>query len=230
MRGISYGRASVSAERFVPLFRYTPRSSPLHRTPAPIKLIALIALAPAVFFAPVPILAAISGFLVLLVPLARIEGRTVLRSFGFILKYGAFVLIFRLIGKPLRTEILLPELREGLFYIWRLAAILTAGTVFYESTSGSEIRETLSLPRRFLIRLRPSLSRLPDIAFELSLTIIFIPRVFEVWTDLDRAWAARGGRLSSGRLRKMRILLPLLIIQLFEMAGTTARAIRNRSE
>ncbi len=232
MPGISSGRATVSvkADRFIPLFRYTPRSSPVHRTPAPIKMLLLLALAPAVFFGPTALLATLTALLAILFPLARVGGRVILRSFGFILKYGIFVLAFRLVGKSLRPEILLSELRESLFYLWRLSSILMAGTIFYESTSGSEIRRALSLPRTFLIRIHPSLSRLPDIAFELSLTIIFIPRVFEVWTNLDRAWAARGGAHSAGRLRKMRILLPLLVIQLFEMAGTTARAISNRSE
>lgn len=235
----------MSAERYIPLFRYVPRSSPVHRTPATVKLLVLISLAPAVFYGPVYLLVAITAFLAVLFPLARIEVPVIIRSFRVILQYGLFVLAFRLIGKPLQATIILSELHESLFYLWRLSDILMAGTIFYESTSGSQIRSSLSLPRKLLIGFAPRLARLPDIAFELSLTIIMIPRVFDVWTNLDRAWAARGGNLSpvrpgipalylfsplAVRIRKMRILLPLLFIQLFEMAVTTARAISNRSE
>lgn len=137
--------------------------------------------------------------------------------------------------------------RNGL-YLLRLAAALLAGTVFYETTGTLAIRDALdtmlSPAARAIDRMRrKDRSGAPrmnarSIAFQLTLTIIFIPRVFASWTALNRAWDARGGKAGKHELRqiwrrhvwrRLTALVPALIMLLLESARDTARAMENRS-
>lgn len=221
------------------LFAYRPGTTPVHRAHAGIKLVIYCAFSVAAFasapgLSPTALLGALSAFLTVLALLARTPAGTVGRNAGILFWYALFILAFRIAGKEVSPEALRGELVFSGLYIWRLALVLFAGSVFYETTPNLEIRHTLSafqrnIGRPFGLTLP---FRLPDAGFLLSLTITFIPRVFETWTALELSWAARGGnrrRGLAGAVRKTAVLVPLLVSALLAVAADTDRAIRNRT-
>lgn len=164
--------------------------------------------------------------------IARISLSVVFRSIRILIFYALIMFIFRFSGIPTDKTILISQLFESLIYLWQLSLVLFSGTVFFETTSSLEIRNTLQLLQEKLYGLLGNRQFLPDIAFLLSLTITFIPRIFEVWGNLNRSWEARGGNLliwPQKSWKKMTVVIPLLIAHLLTLAAETERAIRNRS-
>lgn len=225
------------------LFAYRPGTSALHHTPAGIKFPVLLGITMAVFSGPWQSVAVSSVLVFLAALLARLETRGRGSALRLLCMWALFIAFFRIIGKPLNADALLGELQETGLYTWRLGVVMLAGAVFYETTSGLEIRDAFAKAEdlinalfSFVHRLSPlrrsiSSPRLPQIAFLLSLTIVFIPRIFDAWSGLERAWTARGGASKGFRagFQKISALLPLLVIRLLALASDTDRAIRNRS-
>jgi len=214
------------------LFAYRSGNSIIHRTPAGIKLLCMIIGTIAACSGSLALLVAISIILGFLVPVSRMKPKTILRNAKIIFWYVVFIFLFRIAGKSLETSVVIEELKETGLYIWQLAVILLTGTIFYETTTNLEIRHTLSSIQNALMRLIGKKINFPDIAFLLSLTITFIPRIFETWENLVHAWNARGGNLHRGIASawyRLTILVPLLIVKLLSVASDTDRAIRNRS-
>ncbi len=221
-----------------PLFLYAAADTPLHRVGAGVKLVALLLTAPFAFSAGVLPLACLTAFLAIATALSRPSGGEILRLARVIAGYGVLMAVFTLAGRPLSIETARVGLSDTALYLWRLALVTLSGSAFYRTTSGFEIRETLTSARDRVVSLLPPLARLPDPVLSLSLTIIFVPRVFAVWTALDRAWMARGGEGARGGNpfaravrggKKLVILLPVLVSNLLSMAETTERAMRNRT-
>lgn len=225
------------------LFRYTARETPIHRVPAGIKLVAMLACTVGVFAGDPGLLVGISVALAGLAFVARVSRVALIRSAGVILWYAVFILVFRLTGKPVQADVWLAEFRATGLYLWQLSDVLLAGTIFYETTGTLDIFHALGtaqrtvrggmnrLCRRFIGKELPEQSTI-DIALLLSLTISFIPRIFRAWDDLGRAWNARGGNLRKtpiNTLKSYAILLPLLVERLLIVAVDTDRAIRNRT-
>jgi biotin transport system permease protein len=225
------------------LFRYTGRETPIHRVSAGIKLVAMLAATVGVFASNFYLLAGISVALASIAIVARISRRALVRGVRVILWYALFILVFRLLGKPVKLDIWQAEFLATGLYLWQLSAVLLAGTIFYETTGTLDLFHTLGTVQEIVLRginrlyHRFSGKNLPetptiDIALLLSLTISFIPRIFRTWDDLCRAWDARGGNLKkpfTSSLNRYTILLPLLVERLLAVAADTDRAIRNRS-
>jgi biotin transport system permease protein len=210
------------------LFSYRSGTTIIHRTPAGVKLAGMIACTIAVFSPFIPALIAASVMLAVTAILARTTARTILSGAKLVLYYGLFIAAFRIIGKPFESSVILAELRAGALYTWQLSAVLLAGTLFYGTTGTTEIAHTLSAIQKAIRWRKP----LPDVAFLLSLTVSFIPRIFSAWADLEKAWATREGNRKHGRaafIRRTTTLIPLLVIKLLSIAYETDRAIRNRS-
>jgi len=220
--------------------------SPLRRIPAIAKLAFMLVVSFLAFANPLIIPAYTGIALVFLALFARLPISLHLKNIKILMWYTVFIVVFRFAG-PLPT---LAAWRTGLFdsgiYIGRLALVLLAGTIFYETTSTLEIRHALYSIQGALYslgsRIFPKKGRNdpsrdipspdPDIALLFSLTISFIPRIFATWSSLNLAWNARGGNLDRGIVgawRRSTILVPLLIVSLLEVASVTDRAIRNRS-
>ncbi len=221
-----------------PLFLYGAADTALHRVGAGVKLVALLLIAPFAFASGPHVLAALSAALAVATALSRPNPGELLRLARVVAGYGILMAAFRLAGRPVTRAAALEGLSETALYLWRLALVTVSGGVFYRTTSGIEIREALTRARARVVSLIPPLARLPDPVLSLSLTMIFIPRVFAVWTALDRSWLARGGECRVRRNpfarayhggRKLVILLPVLVSNLLSMAETTERAMRNRS-
>ncbi len=227
-------------DRQSPLFRFNPVVTPIHRIPALAKLCALVAVSFGVFSTRlfVPFLA--GGALVILAIFAKIPLSSHLKNGRILLWYALFVIVFRFAGPLPPIDAIEQGLAESGLYLFRLALILLAGTVFYETTSTLEIRNALytiqnaiaRMTRRFRTKGSKKTVRVPDVALLLSLTITFIPRIFDSWIRLNHSWDARGGNLHHGfraSIHRITTLVPLLIISLLAVASDTDRAIRNRS-
>lgn len=218
----------ITARTYIPLFRHQPGTTPVHRCPAGIKVLVLMTLTVLVFSGNRPLLAGASVFVLAAALVARLSAGSLMRLFRIMLFYGLFIALVRITGKARSTW--LHELQETAVYLWKLATVFTAGMVFFESTTAVAIHTLLS-------RIRTTCTRilhisLPDFPRAFSLMLLFIPRIFDTWTGLSRAWDARGGNLGKslpGGIRKLVTLVPLLIISLLDVAATTDRAVRNRS-
>lgn len=227
---------------FSNLFGYRPGDSPIHRIPAHIKLAALLPCTAAVFALGIPALAGLTVVMLVLSLAAGITFPVFLRNTRIILIYGILVALFRFTGKPLNGEPWLAEAAESALYLWRLFLVMLTGTLFYETTSTLEIRHALAdfqewvsalLSRAVkLTGIKVKSPELPDIAFLLSLTFTFIPRIFATQALLEDAWDARSGKAHRNpvaAIRRVTVLIPLLVSKLLALAADTERAIRNRS-
>ncbi len=212
------------------LFSYRPGSTVIHHLPAPVKLVLLVIFSAAVSGGPRELLTVASLFIFLVACAARLSVASVRSLIRIIIFYGLFIAIFSIgTGEPDHTY--QERLYSTLLYLWRLATLVTAGSVFYETTSATDVRHCLyALQKKcetLLARYAGRTVQFPDIALLLSLTVSFIPRIFSTWDSLNSAWLARGG--SKNGPRKMGVLLPLLLIRLLYIAADTDRAVRNRS-
>jgi len=224
------------------LFGYRPGNSPIHRIPVHLKLAFLLPCTAAVFALPVPALAGASLVFLGLSWLAGISLPVFMRNTRIVFMYGILVGLFRFVGLPWNAGIWLAYAAESGLYLWRLFLVMLTGTLFYETTGTLEIRHALAdIQHRlaaFLVRtagiagIRKPMPELPDVAFLLSLTISFIPRIFEAWSVIEDSWNARGGRTHRNpvaAVRRISLLVPLLVSKLLALAADTERAIRSRS-
>lgn len=223
-------RASLSGS----LFAYQWRDTPLHNRAAGLKLCICLVCAPVCLALPLPWLVLPAVFLILLVLIARVPASSLVRIVRILVIYGLFLFFLRINF----TDSLIVQFTSALVpvadYLCRLALIFLAGTVFYETTSPAEIRRLLAGPEN---RFQPSNFSNPASAFlaglpELfSLTLGFIPRIFSLWQDLDRAWRSRAGtgRSVPAVWKRITHLVPALVSLSLARAADTERALRNRN-
>ena len=234
------GRKRVKGKNAT-LFGYRAANTPIHRASAIGKLAAL-AIAGFCAFASHPVFPLAAGAtLVIAAVLAKVPFSSHRRNFGIVAGYAVLIAVFRFIGPLPDRASLIGGLTETGIYVSRLAIALLAGTVFYETTGSLAVRDALYGIQRLFVRatrLLPFRRRVEadapgiDLALLFSLTVSFIPRVFETWDRLNRSWDARGGnarRGIRGALVRVSTLIPILIITLLGVASVTERAIRNRS-
>ena len=116
----------------------------------------------------------------------------------------------------------------------RLALIVQISALLFRTTTSVEIREGLGAVEQFV---RLKLSRLPllgkrislrpHFAENISLFLCFIPEIFAVWTSVNLAWKARGGKQG---LAMIKTLIFVLISLCFERAALKARALEARGD
>ncbi|ULQ59780.1 energy-coupling factor transporter transmembrane protein EcfT [Brucepastera parasyntrophica] len=192
----------MKQKAYIPLFQYRPAKTFLHRIPAGWKFAFLIAFTIVIFRLNALIIAILAGIMLALTFAVRTPFSVFARNMRIILWYGLFIMLFGLAGKTYDALIFLDELKRSGLYILRLAAVLLASSLFYQTTSGMEIRYTFSGIQDVLQKIVSCIFfpvkkitgkqvKLPDIAFLLSLTITFIPRLFSAWSGLNQAWDAR---------------------------------------
>jgi biotin transport system permease protein len=196
---------------------YRPGTSPLHRLGGGWKLLALLILSTLAFALGIPFLA----------------GGTLLVAAGSL---AAGMRPWELLrgGKPLLTMALLVTLcrtlavdaggetpvflnrrgfMEGLAFGWRMALAFCAASLFFSTTTMTEIKESLDK-----LRLR-------RLSLGLSLMLGFLPRFFAVWESAELAYRARCGKRG---LPQLLALVPLTMERMLLSAGETAAALEAR--
>jgi biotin transport system permease protein len=113
-----------------------------------------------------------------------------------------------------------PEgLKEGILFGLRVGICFSAGALFFALTTIGEVKKSLSRLESFL-----RLERL-RLGLAVSLMLMFLPRFFEKWEEVNLAWKSRGGGKS---FRKLKVLIPLSIEKMMELAVDTAEALETR--
>ena len=118
-------------------------------------------------------------------------------------------------NSPLRVFIPSANTRSLLV---RLLPALQLTALFFRTTSPLQLRSGLE-SAEFLV------TRKIRLAPVFSLFLGFIPLVSRTWLRLDRAWRARGGKNSPGRILT---LIPVLISVCMHRAAQTSLAMANR--
>lgn len=110
----------------------------------------------------------------------------------------------------------------------RLAVTLQCVSLLYFTTTQLEIRygiTTIEYSIRKILNFGRKKIIKPRFSQSLSLLMTFIPQVLSVWTKLDTAWKARGGKTG---LKKITKLLPILISVSMHNAYQTAMAVTSK--
>ena len=197
---------------------YRKGFSPLHRTPAGVKLIFLLALSLAAFFPSFIVLSIIALILITLSIVAGIGPLALLRGSGplFFVVIGVF--FFQAFEfSPLGFN--LQGLRESIVFCVRIGLAFAAGALLFAVTTPGEIRKSLSRAEAAL-----HLEKL-NLSLSISLMLGFLPRFFEIWESLNLAWKSRGGRNTP---RRLTVLIPLALERMMQKAGETAEALEAR--
>jgi biotin transport system permease protein len=227
-----------------PPFSYQSGNTPLHRFPAGAKLAALFVLSitafgsmPGLLFS--ALCCAVSS------RAAGIKVRELLRGSRPLVFLAAFVLVFKTVD--LRSSgIALAGMRipfvsgagflAGLLSGLRLMVSFAAGSLLFAVTTLRELRLALGAAEQAVINRckRPGSAagplpspprRYSRVSLGISLTLGFIPRFFELWETVNRAWDARSG----GRgIRRLITLIPLVCERMMETAAHTAEALEAR--
>ena len=199
----------MSADKNSFLFQYKARSTVIHRLPAGVKFCVLCLSSFALYSAPQLVIAAYAVCLV------------------FIALYAVCIFVIKIIGMPLTAEVVKTMVVETSAFMQKLALILFTASVFYETTSKLDIFILFEKIERFFCRKKYS----GAFSTLFTVTLMCVPRVFEVWAQLNYAYDARTRRRRDivSAYRRFASLLPALIENLLRFAVTVDKALKNRS-
>jgi biotin transport system permease protein len=191
---------------------YSPVPSALHRTPAGLKLAALAALSVLLFAVPeVPVASlALTVVVVLAVAGARLTPRLLLAQLRPVWLWLVGLLTF---------HVLVTDLATGALAVLRLVTLVLAAAVVTATSRVAElvaVIEWLCAPLR-LVGVRPA-----RIGLAIAMTLRFIPLVAERAERIREAQAARGAT------RPLFLSLVPLLVQVLQLAHTTAEALDAR--
>ena len=191
---------------------YSPRHSLLHRTPAGVKLAALAALSVLLFTVPRLPLAgtALAVVVVLALAGARFTPGELLAQLRPVWLWLAGLLVFHLVVTDLAT---------GALAVVRLATLVLAAAVV---TATSRVAELVAVIEWLCAPLRLAGVRPARIGLAIAMTLRFIPLVAERAERIREAQAARGAS------RPVFLMLVPLLVQVLQLAHTTAEALDAR--
>ncbi|MGY2005117.1 energy-coupling factor transporter transmembrane component T family protein [Blastococcus sp. SYSU DS1024] len=195
---------------------YVPRPSPVHRLPAGAKLLALAALAVALFVVPtVPVIAgALLAVLAVGLGLARVPAAALARQARTVLWWLVGLLVFHTVfSDPTTAAVTVLRL---------LTLVLAAGVV----TATTRVTEMVAVIERLCAPLRVVGVRPARIGLVVSMALRFIPVLAERAALIREAQAARGG--SARGIRGVRTTVAPLLVQLLQMAHTVSEALDAR--
>jgi biotin transport system permease protein len=210
-------------------FAYRRGVTLLHRCPAALKLIAAFAVSIAAFVS-APGLAAAWLIIITASLSARIRPWELLRGSHSIAFFALLILVFKTLQtggqEPSAAALFLalPELKLPPFinpagFIFgaltglRMLASFAAGALLFSVTTMRELRRSLekAAGRR--------------VSLGLSLMLMFIPRFFEIWEDVNLACEARAGKRG---IRRLLSAVPQAAERMMYLAAETAEALQAR--
>ena len=211
------------------LFKYKIIKGPLHKLPVMLKLFILI-------FIPVFCFKLTSlwlGIVILLTVIfalfCKFTTGEQLTDIKPALFYAAIMYFLSILSNLTETlhniniSIFIPN-PDYLNTALRLTYIIQLSALFFRTTSFMEIKDCLNIIERFIKQLFkiPLKTYFTD---TISLFLIFIPEFFIVWSNINLAWKARGGKPG---IKKIKTLVFILITICFEKAALKARALEAR--
>jgi len=198
------------------VFKYKTVKGLLHKVPAVIKLLLLL---PISFFCmALPPLWLTVGILsaVIIAFICGLSLHDQLTDFKPVIYYALLMYALSVFSNLINNFRLMPINQfltvfipnyEYLQITLRLALIVQVSALIFRTTSSLEIREVVRLEI-------------------ISLFLSFIPEIFKIWTSVNLAWKARGGKEG---FAKVKLLIFILISLSLEKASLKARAIEARS-
>jgi biotin transport system permease protein len=200
----------------VTLALYVPRASPVHRTPAGVKLLVLVGLG-ALLFA-VPTLPVAAGALAAVVLTGLVVARLPVALLARQLRAVAVWVLAIVAVHALVTDVL-----TGVETALRLVALVLAAAVVTATTRVTAmvaVVERVCAPLA-LVGVRPA-----RIGLALAMTLRFIPLVAERADRIREAQAARGGAVRG--VRGLAALVVPLLVQVLQLAHTVSEALDAR--
>jgi biotin transport system permease protein len=200
----------------VTLALFVPRASPVHRTPAGWKLLALAGLSVLVFA--VPTLPVVVGALVAVF----VVGLVVARLPGAVLLRQARAVLWWLVGLFFLHWVLTDVLTGTLTVLRLLALVLAAAVV----TATTRVTEMVAVVERVCWPLRWVGVRPARIGLVIAMALRFIPLIAERADRIREAQAARGGSVHG--LRGLTTTVVPLLVQVLQLAHTVSEALDAR--
>ena len=224
------------------VFAYKTKKGLLHRVPVIVKLLVLIPLSiigmslPLSALAAGIVLTALIGLLCGFMPGEQLNDLKPALFYVFLMYILSVFSALLEIRFPLPVTVFLISVfippANYVFLGLRLVLIVQLSALLFRSTTALEIRNSLTAIetgiQQLLFPVLPPKKRLrakPRIAPGIALFAGFIPEIFHTWTQIDRAWRARGGK--NGFL-KIKTLISVLIILSLEKAAQKARTMTAR--
>jgi biotin transport system permease protein len=195
---------------------YVPRASPVHRTPAGWKLLALAALSVLVFA--VPTLPVVGGALLGVL----VVGLVVARLPVFLLARQARAVLWWLVAL-FAMHWVLTDVLTGTLTVLRLLALVLAAAVV---TATTRVTAMVAVIERICGPLRWVGVRPARIGLVIAMALRFIPLVAERADRIREAQAARGGSVRG--LRGLTTTVVPLLVQVLQLAHTVSEALDAR--
>jgi biotin transport system permease protein len=202
-------------QRQIP-FRYRAGKTVLHRAPAGLKLLAVMALSTVAYVSLYGLAAAIALILAASI-IARIPPWELLKGS---LMLGVISLCVMLLN--VRTPV------TGLITALRIFVPFAAAALLFTVTTMRELRLSLGaleIRLKNLFTGRASPQRFAFFSLGISLMLGFIPRFFELWETTNLACDARVCKRGP---RRLLLLVPLVTERMMEAAADTALALEAR--
>jgi len=214
------------------LFKYKIKKGPLHKLPVILKIIMMILFSSLCFLLSLQLHIALILLLFIFAFICKITFWEQLTDLKPALYYSVFMYILSVISSITKissdiffnTSIFMPN-QEYLLTALRLTFIIQLSALFFRTTSFMEIKECLNMIEHFIKRFFKIQSK-SFFTDTISLFLMFIPDFFIVWSNVNLAWRARGGKPG---IKKIKILIFVLISISFEKAALKARAIEARN-
>ena len=211
-----------------PILSYQKRNSLIHRTPALLKLLALLGIAVALYLTGLEIHGILFAVSLVAVLISSISFKDFLHDLKPVAFYGIFIILVETAGSFLYGSDFFMSFKDGtwntnssVLLVSRLVVAMSYTSLFFRTTSNLEIRQTLE---RVELTVSFGHSRL-SFSRAFALFLNFLPQLFAIWANLDKAWKARCGKRG---IRKILVLLPVFITLSMKKANDTLMSLRNR--
>ena len=214
----------------VKLFGYRSGSSFLHKCDARIKLVSLFVLGTFVFILPRNAALACIALFFALSPVIRFPMKEILSSLKPLVYYALILYSSSIVSAffahaPFPLPFIPSE--RDIVILCRLALAFLIANAVYRTTSPLELREAVESIERGVVRILRKKTEYRRLLFSesLSLLIVLIPEVFDVWQAVFRAWKARRGKKG---IRMIITLFPVFISVCMKRTYVTALALKAR--
>ena len=205
-----------------PLFSFSKGKSLIHRTPAWLKLLVLIAVPVTISLTPLYVCLALMAAFAVLAMSSGMGFTRFLRDLRPIAVYCIMIVLIDVLSYVFFSKSRAVVTQNSLNLILRLLCAMEATSVFFRTTSNYEITSTLQAIERAVTFGHSKLV----ISGMLSLFLSFLPQIFRTWSDIDCAYRSRGGKRGPA---KIVTLLPVLITASMKKASTTYMALLDRN-
>lgn len=213
-------------------FRYKTQTTILHKVPASIKLVAMLALAIIAFYTPIMhgvcIWLALLAFskIVLKFSFAEIISDLKPTLSYTVLLYSATLImnILDYFSKSAQTTSIITIFKPNAAYtllLVHLALSMEISSLFFRTTSITEFKNGIAKIERLITKKEKA-----PLSETITLTFFFIPRITSFYTRISNAWKARDGKDS---IRKILVLIPLLLKLSMQDGYEKSLAIMNRN-